>query len=104
MLCSIKDNPLASDTPLWYNGLRHSLVAQWYMHMWQAQWQRPLAKLQPYRLRPSPNAKVVTNAKMANAKAKAKAKFQPFVSDLACPFRNLMKYKISEKCKKAIIM
>ncbi len=48
-----------------------------------------------------PNAKVVTKAKMADAKAKAKAKFQPFVSDLACPFRNLMKYKISEKCKKA---
>jgi hypothetical protein len=48
-----------------------------------------------------PNAKVVTKAKMADAKTKANAKFQPFVSDLACPFRNLMKYRLGDGCKKA---
>ena len=57
------------------------------------------AKAPAIQTKAKPNAKVVTKAKMADAKAKAKA--QPFVSDLACPFRNLMKYKISEKCKKA---
>ena len=36
--------------------------------------------------------------KMADAKAKAKAKM---MSDLACPFRNLMKYRTSAYCKKA---
>ncbi len=59
------------------------------------------AKAPAIQTKAKPNAKVVTKAKMADAKAKAKAKAQPFVSDLACPFRNLMKYKISEKCKKA---
>jgi hypothetical protein len=49
----------------------------------------------------APAIQTKAKAIQTKAKAKAKGKAQPFVSDLACPFRNLMKYKISEKCKKA---
>ena len=54
----------------------------------------PMAKSQGK----APVIQTKAKPKMADAKAKAKAKM---ISDLACPFRNLMKYKISEKCKKA---
>ena len=50
---------------------------------------------------PMATSRAKAPAIQTKAKAKAKGKAQPFVSDLACPFRNLMKYKISEKCKKA---
>ena len=44
-------------------------------------------------------SKVVAKAKAA---AKAPAKEKQFTSSLACGFRNLMRYRASEQCKKAL--
>ena len=55
---------------------------------------------------PAIQTKAKPKANMADAKANAKAKMadakpKAMMSDLACPFRNLMKYRASDVCKKA---
>ncbi len=51
-------------------------------------------------------AKIKDKASKSKVLAKASAKKAPekekFTSSLACGFRNLMKYRASEQCKKAL--